>query len=72
MPREFYAVAHMCLKVNRAAGDLENLARAVFDDRIVAIRSTQASFNVGWVRVAAGGGSLRKPERDQQGRYKHH
>jgi hypothetical protein len=71
MPREFYVVAQMRFEVNRAAGDLEHLTRAVLDDCKVAIRSTQAAFNAGWVRVSAGVGSLRKPKRNQQGRYKH-
>jgi hypothetical protein len=64
-------MAHMRLEINTAGGDLENLTRAVFHDGVVSIRSTQATFNVGRVRVAASGGSLRKPQRHQQDRYNH-
>src|SRR5579864_37695 len=59
----------MQLEINTAGGDLENLTRAVFCNCVVAIRSTQAAFNSDLVRVAASGGSLRKPHRHQQGRY---
>ena len=62
-------MANMRFEINTAGGNLENLTRAVFHDGIAAIRSTQATFNVGRVRVAASGGSLRKPQRYQQGRY---
>jgi hypothetical protein len=65
MSYEFYVVAHMRLKINPAASDLENLASAVFRNCVVALRSTQATFNGGQVRVAAGIGSLRKPKRHQ-------
>jgi hypothetical protein len=34
-------------------------------------RSTQATFNVGLVRIAASVGSLRQPQRNQQARYNH-
>ena len=64
-------MAQMWLEINTAGGDLENLTSAVFRDCVVAIRSTQATFNVGLVRVAASGGSLRKPQRHQHGRYDH-
>jgi hypothetical protein len=70
MPCEFYVMAQMWLEINTAGGDLENLASAVFRNCVVAIRSTQATFNVG--RVAAAVGSLRKPKGHQQGRNNHH
>jgi hypothetical protein len=71
VPYEFYVMAQMWLEIYTACGDLENLTSAVFRNCIVAIRSTQATFNVGLVRVAASVGSLRKPQRHQQGRYNH-
>jgi hypothetical protein len=66
---DFYVMANMRFEINTAGGDLENLTRAVFHDGVVSIRSTQATFNVGRVRVAASGGSLREPQRHQQSRY---
>jgi hypothetical protein len=71
VPYEFYILAQMWLEINTAAGDLENLTSAVFRNRVVAVRSAQATFNVGQVRVAASDGSLRKTQRHQEGRYKH-
>ena len=62
-------MTHMWLEINTAGGDLENLPSAVFRNCVVAIRSTQATFNVGLACVAASVGSLRKPQRHQQGRY---
>jgi hypothetical protein len=72
MPYEFYVVAQMRLEINTAGGDLENLTSAVLNDCIAALRSTQAAFNVGRARVAAGVGSLRKSQSHQHGRYHHH
>jgi hypothetical protein len=66
---EFYVMAHMRFEINTAGGDLENLTRAVFHDGVVAIRSTQATFDVGGVRVAASCWRLRKPQRHQQSGY---
>jgi hypothetical protein len=71
VPYEFYLMAQMWFEINTAGGDLENLTSAVFRNCVVAVRSTQATFNVCLVRVAASVGSLRKPQRRQQGRYKH-
>ena len=71
VPNEVYVMAQMRLEINTAGGDLENLTSAVFRNCVVAIRSTQATFNVGLVRIAASVGSLRKPQRHQQARYNH-
>jgi hypothetical protein len=64
-------MAQMWLEINTAGGDLENLTSAIFRNRVVAVRSTQATFNVGLVRIAASVGSLRKTQRRQQARYNH-
>jgi hypothetical protein len=64
-------MAQMRLEINRAGGDLENLTSAVFRNCIVAIRSSQTTFNVDLGGVAAGWRSLRKPQRHQQGRCNH-
>jgi hypothetical protein len=71
MSREFHVMAEMCLEIDTAGGDLEKLTSAVLHNCIVAIRSAQATFNVGRVRVAAGVGSLRKSQSHQH-RYNHH
>jgi hypothetical protein len=68
---QFYVMAHMQFEINTAGGDFENLTSAIFRNRVVAIRSSQATFNVGRVRVAGSFGGLRKPQRHQQGRYNH-
>jgi hypothetical protein len=44
---------------------------AIFRNGVVAIRSTQATFNVGLGRIAVSVGSLRKTQRHQQARYNH-
>jgi hypothetical protein len=62
-------MAHLWLEINSARGDLENAAGVVFHNRVVAIRATQATLNVGLVCIDARRGSLGKPQRDQQGRY---
>jgi hypothetical protein len=62
-------MAKMRLEINTAGGDLENLTRAVFHDGVVSVRSTHATFDIGRVGVTASLGSLRKPQRHQQGRY---
>jgi hypothetical protein len=62
-------MAKMRLEINTAGGDLKNLASATFRNCVIAISSTQATLNVGRVRIAASVGSLRKPQRHQQGRY---
>ena len=59
---EFYVMAEVWFEINAAGGDLENLTTAVFRNRVIAIRSTQATFDVGRIRVAASVGSLRKPK----------
>jgi len=64
-------MTHMWLEINTAGGDLENLTSAVFRNCVVSIRSTQATFNVDLVRVAASACSLRKPQHHQHGRYNH-
>ena len=69
VPCEFYLMAQMCLQINTAGGDLENQTSPIFRNCVVAIRSTQAAFNSSRVRIAACGGSLRKAQRHQQGRY---
>jgi len=56
---QFYVMAQMCLEINTAGGYLENLTCAIFRNRVVAIRSTQATRNVGLVRRAASVGGLR-------------
>jgi hypothetical protein len=71
VPYELYLMTQMWFEINTAGGDLENLTRAVFGNSVVGIRSAQATFNVGLVRVAGGVRSLRKPQRHQQGRYNH-
>jgi hypothetical protein len=71
VPNEFYLMAQMCLQINTAGGDLENQTSPVFRNCVVAIRSTQAAFNGSRVRIAACGGSLRKTQRHQHGRYSH-
>jgi len=71
VPYEIYVVAQMWLEINAAAGNLENLTCAIFRNCVVAISSSQATFNVGLVRVAASVGSLRKTQRHQQARYNH-
>jgi hypothetical protein len=60
----------MGLEINTAGGDLENLMSAIFRNCVVAIRSTQATFNVSLGRIAVSG-SLRKTQRHQQARYNH-
>jgi hypothetical protein len=72
VPDEFYVMAEMRFEINTAGADLESLTGAVFDHRVVAIRSTQATLYVGRICVAAGGGRLRQSKRHQQGRYHHH
>jgi len=64
-------MAQVRLESYSAGGDVENLTSAIFRNRIVAIRSTQTTFHVDLVRVAAGWRSLRKPQRHQQGRCNH-
>jgi hypothetical protein len=64
-------MAHMGLEIDTAGGDLENLTSAIFCNCVVAISSTQTTFNVSRVRVAASVGSLRKPQSHQHGRYNH-
>jgi hypothetical protein len=54
-------MAEMSLEIDAAAGDLEKLTSAVLHHCVVALRSTQATLNVGRARVATGVGSLRKP-----------
>jgi hypothetical protein len=71
VPDELYVMAQMRREINTAGGNLENLSSAVLGNCVVAIRSTQATFNVELVRAAASAGSLRKPQRHQQGRYNH-
>lgn len=66
---EVYVLAHIRLEISTAGSDLENLARVVFCNGVVALRAAQASFNVHLVGVAARRGSLCKPHRDQQCRY---
>src|ERR1700737_1570517 len=68
---EFYVMAHMRLEINTAGGDLKNLTSAIFCNCVVAISSTQATLNVGRVRVAARSGVCANPQRQQQGRYNH-
>jgi hypothetical protein len=62
-------MAHMGLKIDAAASDLENVARVVLHNCVITIRATQATLNVGLVCVDACRGSLCKTQRDQQGRY---
>jgi hypothetical protein len=71
MACEVYVMAEMRLEINTAGGDLENLTCAIFRNCVVAIRSTQATFNVGLGSIAASVGSLRKTQRCQQARYNH-
>jgi hypothetical protein len=71
VPNEVYVMAQMWLEINTAAGDLKNLTITIFGNCVIAIRSTQATFNVGLVRIAASVGSLRQPQRNQQARYNH-
>jgi hypothetical protein len=66
---EFYFLAGIRLEIGGAGRDLENLARVVFRNGVVGVRSTQATFDVDLVSIAAHRGSLCKPHRDQQGRY---
>jgi hypothetical protein len=72
VPDEFHVMAEMGFEINTAGGDLESLTSAVFDDRVVALRSAETTFYVGRSCVAAGVGSLRQPACHQQGRYHHH
>ena len=69
---EFYLMAHMWLEIDTAGGNFESLSATVFRNSVVAIRSAQATFDRGRVRVAAGVGSLCKPQGHQHGRYNHH
>jgi hypothetical protein len=71
VPDEGYVMAHMGLKIDAAASDLENVARVVLHNCVITIRATQATLNVGLVCIDARRGSLCKPQRDQQGRYNH-
>ena len=40
-------MAEVWFEINAAGGDLEHLTTAVFRNRVIAIRSTQATFDVG-------------------------
>jgi hypothetical protein len=69
LPDEFHVLAHVRLEISTAGSYIEDLASVVFRNRVVAVRATQATFNVHLVCIAARRGSLCKPQRDQQGRY---
>jgi hypothetical protein len=69
LPSEGYVLADKRLQVGAAGRDLESLAGVVFQNRVVAIRASQATFNVDRVCIAARSGSLCKPHCDQQCRY---
>jgi hypothetical protein len=71
VPSEVYVMAQMWLEINTAAGDLKNLMSTIFGNCVIAIRSTQATFDGGLVRIAVSVGSLRQPQRNQQARYNH-
>jgi hypothetical protein len=45
-PAEFYFLAHICLEIGTAGSDFEHFARVVFRNGVVAVRATQAAFNV--------------------------
>src|ERR1700687_2449026 len=62
-------MAQMRLEINTAGSDLESLASVVLHNCVVTVRATQTTLNVGLVCIDARGGSLCKPQRDQQGRY---
>ena len=61
-------MAEVWFEINAAGGDLEDLTTAVFRNRVIAIRSTQATFERGWIRITGSVGSLCEPERHKQGR----
>jgi hypothetical protein len=64
VPDEGDVMAQMCLEINTAGSDLENVAGVVFQNCVVTIRATQATLNVGLLWIAARRGSLCKPQRD--------
>jgi len=66
---EGYVMAQMWLEINTAGADFENLASVIFHNCVVAIRTTQATLNVGLFCICACRGSLRKRQSGQQGRY---
>jgi hypothetical protein len=45
-PAEFHFLAHIRLEIGTAGSDLESFARVVFRNGVVAVRATQAAFNV--------------------------
>jgi hypothetical protein len=61
-------MSEMRFEINAAGGDLEHLTTAVFRNRVIAIRSTQATFKGGWIRITGGVGRLCQSERHKQGR----
>jgi hypothetical protein len=58
MSDECYFVAQMRLEINSADRDLENIPSVVFHNRVVRIRTTQATFDVGLFCFCARYGSL--------------
>jgi hypothetical protein len=69
VPDEVYVMAQMRFEIRTAGSDVEDLASVVFRNGVVTVRTTQAAFSVDLVCIAARGGSLCKPQSDQQGRY---
>ena len=71
LPDHVYVMAQMWLEINTAGSDFESVPGVVFHNGVGTIRATQTTLNVGLVCFDARRGSLRKRQRDQQGRYNH-
>jgi hypothetical protein len=66
---EGYVMAQMWLEIHTAGADLENVARVVFYNGVIAIRAAQATLNAGLVCIGAWRWTLCKRQSGQQGRY---